>query len=74
MKTKGVILAELAMGDPGLTLFLINQLILIESIEAYGTNQQKEKYLPLLKRLDMAGQIQSNVLAGSVLHLKEQGG
>lgn len=53
---QGMLIAELARGDGGVcTMFLVQYALVIYTIEALGSEEQKAKYLPLLKNFQMVG-------------------
>ena len=43
---KGIVLAEFAKGDPGVAIFIGNSMVLAQTIQRIGREEQKNKYLP----------------------------
>lgn len=53
---RGMLIAELARGDSGVaTMVLVQYGLLGFTIEALGSEEQKAKYLPKIKNLEMIG-------------------
>lgn len=53
---QGCIVAELARGDCGVcTLLIVQWGLVCSTIQMLGSEEQKQKYLPKLKNLDMLG-------------------